>query len=492
MTTPLPDVNAPTKSARFRFSPINKFGLSDQLKILSKVREAAYKGNWTELRSLGFDCLGKAYAGVQALRIENNQFVSKQSEKIESNVVYMALQRLVENNKYDDLVDRFRKRWATSNPDLLEKVLDSLDAVKRGDKKIPLIRTEKKFSKTIIEKHPVKNNIEKSLIALAHRGLLAISCSDYQFTYRSFDNQKLTKDSSKKQVQLLLNEISAFEGQLRNCQRVIFHSLGKSNPSSSLPAIFALISFTETNLPRFASVQAQAFKEIENLYHSKKQHGQMDKLGKLSTKAGSLTREALSSHAAAYRMIVDLHKGTLTREANNLLQKADTKAFDAKIPNGKDVKFTDLKEMAEDKLIEFGGIVQSVDSSRERSGKLIGSAVLKEPASGETVQVAFPYAHLSHMGITKNSYCVVNGYYKASSKILSGNAGIEIQKFSIKELADQVWRFAFIRYADDWYECWRNQANMMFSMGPHIIEEDYAQTGTQGAGELIYPPYYRL
>ncbi len=493
MTKQLTDANAPKKAARFHSSPLKKFGLSDQLKALSAIREAAYRGNWTTLRSLGFDCLGKAYAGIQALCIEHSQSFSVKNRKVETHGVYRSLQRLLKNERYEDITDRFKKRWSTSNPDLLKRVLDSLETVKRGDRTIPLIISEKNFSEIIKEKYPVKDSLEKSLISMAHRGLLAISRSYYQLAFSSLKNQQQTKDTLKQKMQLLLNETNSFENQLRNCQRDIFHALGKGDPISSLPTIYALISFVETKLPHFTSIQAQAFKEMQNLYNSDRQYNQLEKLGQLTARAGSIAREVLASHAAAYRIIVDLHKDKLTLEAKKLLNNADMKAFDAKMPNGKNVKFADIASIPEDKLIELSGIVQAVDSTRDKSGKLIGRAILLELASGHKVQIAFPYAHFSHMGLTVNSYCIVNGYYKNSSKIMSGEAGVEIQKFSLKELADKAWRFAFIKYADDWYQCWRNQANMMFSLGPHIIiGEDYAQKGAQGAGELIYPPYYRL
>lgn len=276
------------------------------------------------------------------------------------------------------------------------------------------------------------------------------------------------------------------EGQLRRRQRALYGALVAGRPADEVAeSALAMAGDIERHLPGFVRVQAAIRLAMLRLRDQGKGTA-AERHGRLGVRAGALTREALASHCAGYRLALAVLGPHPERGVATLLKKAEALPFATALPNGKDTPLHKLDASREGAFVEVEGLVTGVEAERQADGKLIGHLALRDPSSGAGADAVAVFAHLPHAGITRDAYCRLTGVFTMTSALFQGRPAVEVDALSLAELAKASWSIAFLRLAEPWFRPWHNQANLAWSLGPHGDD-----AGLFGAGELLFTPLIR-
>lgn len=276
------------------------------------------------------------------------------------------------------------------------------------------------------------------------------------------------------------------ENWLRRRQKGIYGVLVMGQPAEAVvEAALALAGDTERHLPEFVRAQAAIRLAMVRLREEGKGTA-AERLGRLGARAGALTREALASYCASYRLALSVLGPNSARDVAAVLGKADALPFTTSLPNGKDTTLNSLNASLEGAFVEIEGFVTTVEAEREADGKLISHLTLLDPSSGATANAVAVFAHLPHAGVTRDAFCRLSGVFRMQSTLLQGRPAVEVDVLSLSELSKASWWIAFLRLAEAWFQPWRNNANLTWSLGVHSDE-----VGLFGAGELLFSPLIR-
>ena len=282
-------------------------------------------------------------------------------------------------------------------------------------------------------------------------------------------------------------ETREFREQLRAGQLAAYGALAGSSEEASMERIAALTGFLEEALPRIAALKHASVRAIQDRLEGRRNTAAKE-LGHTATLAAELTREAIGTHAGAYRLALDLLDPVV--KGGPLRERARSLPFDKAIPNGRNTSLSDVSQADDGAFIEIEGFIDQIRVVRSADGKLIGQLKLGDPTSGASASVAVLFVQPLHVGMTVGACARVSGAFRAQSELLDGEPAVEADRLPLADLADEAWRLALLRSAERYYGTWRNQTNMYWSLGPHeTVTEDGAPV--QGAGELIYAPFVR-
>jgi hypothetical protein len=280
-----------------------------------------------------------------------------------------------------------------------------------------------------------------------------------------------------------------FEGQVRRGQHTIYAALVTRQPMAAVAdAATSLAGAIERSLPMFARTQA-AIRVAMSRLRALGKGTAAERLGRLGVRAGALTREAIASHCACYRLAVSVLGPQPAKDVSSLLRKTDSLPFSVTLPNGKNTALKELGASLEGTFVEIEGFVEAVTADRQGDGKLISQVTLLDASSGNEADAVTVFAHLPHAGVTKDAFCRLSGIYRSSSSLFQGRPAVETDVLSLSELSKASWQIAFLRLADRWFQPWRAGANLYWSLGPHGNEDD--GEGFFGAGELLFMPFIR-
>lgn len=177
-------------------------------------------------------------------------------------------------------------------------------------------------------------------------------------------------------------------------------------------------------------------------------------------------------------------------DARSIIEAASVLGFTASVPDGRNAELSELPERPEGEFVEVVGVVQTLHARRDPDGKLVSTAVLEDPSSGATAEVAVVFVALTHVGVTAGATCRVHGTWRSSSVLAQGRPAVEVRRLSRNSLKASSWWHAMSLLAEPFFPRWRNFAQMEWSWGPHTGELQ-ADADDLGAAEVVFLPAFR-
>ncbi len=326
-------------------------------------------------------------------------------------------------------------------------------------------------------------------IAALARGLLGLVHSNFN---RGYLRASATDPQPAVSARGLRAEASAYAAQLSDLMCGVYAAAARRQPSDTIStACLGLAAWIEQTLPRFAALQAVYWRLIEALLGAGK-GTEAEQAGIEAVAAGGITRDALTAHAAAYSLALELAAPTQLPESRNLLTRAVALPFSGKLPDGKNTEIAQLPTAPDGEFVEIRGFVESSRALRLSDGKLVSRLTVHDPSSEQRTEVAAIFAHLPHAGVTRGSCCRIHGFVRTASNLFESGAGVEVDKLALAVLGKKSWRIAFLRSGRRWYPRWRSGTSIDWSLTPHgPRDQSPGKQPPRGANELIFLPYFR-
>ncbi|SHE74951.1 hypothetical protein SAMN02745148_01037 [Modicisalibacter ilicicola DSM 19980] len=479
---------------------------------ISALPQPVIDHDWQALAKNAGHCLGTGYAAFRQLQGEAIQASRLEARQARTTDIFAGLLATVaKSDRRDAFAESLGETLAKSDPrarleallakrpplspETLAKVHaavttqpgerldidDSLDKLARGKTK----------GVSLLEPYSPKpgDALAKTLeprasfvLACLCRGLLAEVHAQFNLTLAALPEREFKADLHE----AIKHRIAVFADDLEQGQRDLYAALvTRFSQDGIADAALALAGSIERRLPAFVGLQA-LLRQLTLQLREQGKNTTAERFGSLAVDAGALTREAIASHCAAYRLALAVLGPQPTEDIAMFVKRTDALPFASDLPDGKNTELKALDASLEDAFVEIEGVVAAVEASRQADGKLIGHLVLLDPSSGARADAVAVFAHLPHAGITRDAFCRLSGVFHAESALLPGRPVVEIDALSLAELARSSWKIAFLRLAERWFQPWRNGANLAWSLGPHGNEQ-----GLFGAGELLFTPLIR-
>jgi hypothetical protein len=451
-----------------------------------RLRQAAGSEDWDAVFQQAVHSLGFGYAAFCTIQSGAAQ-VGRQGATLDAAgrslaAVFRAIAR---NEQREEYLTDFRAYLAANKPEKLAELEPSLQRLAEG-KVSNVTLLEDLTRPRAVREDQLLTLVGDTAVGALSRGLLGQVHANFNRAYRA------GLDPAGDLETALAVEIADLQAALRSRQLAIFQAAVADRPADDLAeAALALAGLVERRLPAFASTQARAILAAGALREQGK-GGAARQLGRLAAQAGGITREALASQAAGYRLALGVLRSTPDDEIVALVGKATGLAFDAALPDGKNTELAKVAQAQDGAYLEIEGFVASLETAHSSDGKIVSRAQLVDASNGAAATIATVYTDLAHTGVTRGSFARVNGFFRTASVLDQERPAIEVDKLALADLAKASWRIAFLRAADPWYQAWRNGINMTWSLGPHQVAALAAADASEGAGELIYPPFVRV
>jgi hypothetical protein len=398
-----------------------------------ELRDAVLEEDWLKALDLSICCLGLGYVSSRLLMGDRRVTEKRHAHmRAVGEALYKSVQTAAQSENWTEAIRGMREKVGENEPDRSPEMEDILQKLEQGE-----ITKDLPFVRTLIqpERGPGasgKKMVEDMAIAFLSRGLLG--CTHAEF------NRALQARSPKAESLLEFDLHSAFRAEVEEFrkalhagQKDLFGTLLADHSEDRVAAAYSLAAFIEIRLPLFARAQACARLATQVLRQQGKGTA-AEKLGGWATYAGALTREAVASQAASYRLALSLLDPEQDEDVVQLLGKASSMAFDTRIPNGRNIELAKLARVEDGDYIEVQGFANSVNVGRSADGKLIAQVELVDPSSGATASAATIYTHLLHLGVTEGAFCRVNGKFRRQSVLLGKSPGIEVERLSLARL----------------------------------------------------------
>ncbi|MEM9313444.1 MAG: hypothetical protein AAGA95_02360 [Pseudomonadota bacterium] len=287
--------------------------------------------------------------------------------------------------------------------------------------------------------------------------------------------------------ELFESVITRFDRNLTNALRSLFANLvgASASPAQALAVAFEL----EGQLGPFVQMMSRLDATTKNL-RVQGSGTRSERLGLLGVRAGGLTRAALSAHAASLRVALELRVPGSDAEARTVIESASELGFYSAIPDGRNAELSELPGRPDGEFVEVVGVVQDLHVRRDSDGKLISTAVIVDPSSNTTAELAVVFVALRHVGVTAGATCRAHGIWKPSSNLADGRPAVEVSRLSKNSLRETSWLHALSLLSESFFPRWRNFAQMDWSWGPHTGELQ-SEAGDLGAAEVVFLPAFR-
>jgi len=461
------------------------------IKEMISLRKAVVDRKWPKVKELGIRCLGLGHGILRVLEGEvRARGLRSNSLRASFESFDDALRQIAQGENRPVFFEEFRKLLAAESPELLDKLDGVLRKLEQGQTDGVSIVSEI-IPPERLRIVPVTLDVAKNaMLAGLVRGSLGLIHADFNLAYQALEPD--AESISEADIRGALKELTEeFASQLRARQLAIYDSLASSRSvREAVEVAESLGAFVEQELPRLARAQAVAHL-VSGVLRSKGQNGEAEEIGRITVQAGALTREAIASQVTASLLAIDLMRLPVPETTNTLISLASAVQFDGRLPNGKDTPLAKLDQVKDGAFVEIEGFVTGLKVIRATEKKLISRVQLTDPSSGATALAATVFTHLPHVGLTRGSFCRINGIFRKESRLIGGRSGVEVDRLAQAELSEKIWRVAFLRTANRWFENWRNGNNMYWSMGPHRIASTPKDVSFLGAGELIFTPFIR-
>ncbi|WP_226647791.1 hypothetical protein [Microbulbifer variabilis] len=329
------------------------------------------------------------------------------------------------------------------------------------------------------------NSTANAVIMCLCRGLQGLVHAQFNIALKTDIS---SAEFSKQNIPTIKAITESFANQLTMGQKRIYSALLLSEPQRITQACLIFAGDIESQLPQFVGAQAVIHNAIEELLQ-RGSGGLAEKLGDLAVDAHFLTRSAIASHAACYRLAIGCRDFNTDKDIKALLKNIPSLAFSTPLPNGKDVELSRLENSSEGEFVEIRGFVEEVSSPPQEGGMLLSHLVLRDPSSNALANAVVRFAHLPHAGVCQGAFCRLSGTYREHSSLLDGKAAVEVDTLALAEIAESSFEICFLRLASRWFHPWRSNTNLYWSLGAHKTEED--SEATLGAGELLFTPLIR-
>lgn len=473
-----------------RLAPTSiRSGFRDISNALVNHRRVVRSAEWAPVLEASASVLGLGYAYLGILRHHALSYSHSNQAYVNIGDTFLKVfAALARSNERERIVSETRERLSQDDPELLSRIEDILENIELGKTRFPRIKDKISNMHKANSCVAVRSAASLAIAALSH-GLQGIMHYYFNVSFSSFDPASSIDNLDHIQrtfSQILENNQSA----LISAQRQLYASvLNDAHTNVVIESAYSLVHLVEDIMPSFAAAQARFLRVVHNLRDAGK-GGASEKAGALLASAGFLSREAIASHAAANALTLEVG-ATRSSRAKHLLTSVNDIAFDTDIPIGKNTEISKLDGTDDGSYVEVSGFGQSFQQGRSPDGKLISRVEILDPSSGAKTSAAAVFVHLPHIGVTEGAFLNMSGTYHSSSDLLGGEAGIEIDVLSLADLAKKSWRIQLLRYAEPWFEAWRNQLNLYWSIGPHAFAKDDSEEANRGAAELVFAPFAR-
>lgn len=326
----------------------------------------------------------------------------------------------------------------------------------------------------------------RSSIAAISRGLLGRLHAEFN-ALREFGPSQSELDTLGQHPEFFESAVAGFDRDLIAALRTLFANLAGTTASAGHPLSLALE--LEGRLGPFIQVVSRLDATARNL-RDQGSGTRSERLGRLGARAGGLVREALSAHAAALRIALELRVRDSDAQARRVIEAASELGFDAALPDGRNAELSKLPERPDGEFVEVTGVVQALHTRRDPDGKLVSTAVLEDPSSGAIAELAVVFVALNHVGVTVGATCRVHGTWRPSSVLAEGRPAVEAHRLSKTTLEGSSWRHAMVLLSEPFFPRWRNFSQMDWSWGLHTGEIQ-ADTADLGAAEVVFLPAFR-
>ncbi|WP_120633268.1 hypothetical protein [Ruegeria sp. EL01] len=502
--------------------PRTRVPLGDLMQTAISVRQGVIDQDWPSLADQGLRCLALGHASFRLLQeAETVASARDQSEHRQAEHYANLLMNAVGGGGGQAFLEGLREKLADSDPAArLESAISRIEH-RLGQELKPSLKSRiRSASKTIEERVDLDASVamleegktkdvpllelysfrlaasqadqikaqSDLVLSCLSRGLLARVHAEFHLSQRTNRAPSRSSDIDRHHQATEAVLVNA-ERWLERGQRRIYCALaGQESADHTARAAMALAVEIERRLPIFVRTQG-AIRQTMLFLRDDGKGAASERMGRLAARAGMLTREAIASHCASYRMALHALSLHPPEEVDALMRRTETTAFDGPLPNGRDVPLKDLDAVNDGDFVEIEGFVRSLEALRLGDGKLVSRVVLHDPSSDTTANAVAIFAHLPHAGVTLDSFVRANGLFKAGSTLFGGEPAVEIDALALNDLGQSSWRVAFLGLADRWFEPWRNGANLIWSLGPHGLGDDDEMRF--GAGELLYLPLFR-
>lgn len=446
----------------------------DHLLLLRELRQTVADQDWSQASDLASSCSGRGHAAFQLLLdgLEGSAAVGRHVRHARS-AYRDALRAVFDGPDRDEAVAAFRAASVSFPDDTDDRVRRLLSAFEAGE--VDHI-VDEFFPPSRLE-NSVPDRALAASVSLLSTGLQGRLQADFNRIYASAGADDTTPHARR--LEGLKEESGRVANLLRKRQLSLYQAaLARDSASTIQDASLALARTIEFTLPGFVRVQALIAKAQASGRSSAK-------VGRVTAAAGQLTREALSTHAAAYFLTAMCAKGSSGESLPRFVRAATEMQFDFSLPNGRDTTLRAVSETEDEQYIEIEGYVSKMEVARESGdGKLLSFLYLVDGSGqNETCAVAV-FTHLPHRGVTVGSYCRLSGIYRKVSRLRRNHPAIEIDTLSLAEESNRSWRLALLRTGNPWFETWPNGLNLAWSLGAHQ-PTDPDDKQHLGAGEFL-------
>lgn len=447
------------------------------------IGQALVEGDWGAMRYRSLRSMGTGMAALYRLQGVAPLRTSDATVAV-ARTLQNAYRSIAASPNRDELLEKLRIALdEVGGPDAVARVEDSLAAIAQGNlTETPLWKAHSRRSTFQLPLSGVDQ-----LVAAVTRGLLGLAHFEFNRAFNYWEEHAAELTDKHMVHRPALGELVAgFSRELRARQAAIQGALTRKDTLGTVQHdIRMLLDFTLSQTQVFARAQAAASQAITLLIQSGR-GGAAEEIGDLAIAAGTATREAIASTAAALALAMKL--ATAGRDGTDieLVRSASTLPFDTTLPDGRNTKLSKLDELPDGDFVEILAVVEAATAGRDGDGKLLGHLDLTDPSSGAQARAVGIFTDWRHVGVTRGSFCRFSATYHPSLAQLGGQAGLLIDRLAESQLASESWRFAFLRSARYWFEPFRNGHNMFWSMGPHDTSESLEDSDRVGAAELVF------
>ncbi|GAB2885022.1 hypothetical protein ACCI51_09475 [Microbulbifer echini] len=324
-----------------------------------------------------------------------------------------------------------------------------------------------------------------AVIMCLSRGLLALAHAQFNNALKAGEHKPGFSAADIREVKSVTHAFSSF---LQGGQKQVYSALLVGDPQNITNASLLFAGEIERRLPALAGAQAAMHTVIQALLQ-RNSGGLAERLGDIAVDAHFLTRKAIACHTACYRLAASACGLDTPKDIRDLQKNIASISFTTPLPNGKNVELAKLNNDFEGEFVEVRGFIQEVTSPPQEGGMLLSHLKLQDPSSGAEANAVVRFSHLPHAGVTKGAFCKLSGTFKKSSSLLSGRPGVEVDALALADLGKNSFDVAFMRLANRWFQPWRSNANLYWSLGAQSA--DGSDVAAQGAAELLFTPLIR-
>lgn len=441
---------------------------------VAQLRRATQDADWSAVRARSWQSLGLGTGALRALGIDDGHAAALDARRAATRTSMIGrMQSAAQTAAGRSRLIAARSALEAQRPEVAAALHDLFERLIGGDESA-LAAAARQLR---VRPRTVAHDLA---IAARVRGVQGLLHAEF--------NTALALEKPRTDATALLGasvaSVNELEKVLRAHQRRLYHSFGADHRDDAAQAANAIVDALEQRLPSFGVALARMHAAASALRAAKK-GGAAERLGGVAVRGSALVRESIATLAACLRIAVE-HNLTWSEELDQLFDGTATLAFDAALPDGKNVELAHLASVSDGAMVDVAGFVTHVEAVHPGEKKLVGRVELLDPSSGGTGWIAGVYIDPLHVGIAPGAYVRATGTYRTNSKLRDGEPTVDIEALSLTPLAAKGWRIALLGLAHPWYSPWPNRLALAWSLGPHVPAD-----GAEGAGELVYPPIVR-